>query len=79
MTDRQRPADVREYPAFVLPPFSPGHRPEPPEEPPPARARGRRVRTRRIRSGDAFWSGVLTAISVTGLVVAIVTFFRTHI
>ena len=76
MTDRQRPAHAQEYPAFALPPFSPAHWPKPPEAPPPARVRTRT--RRRARPDGAFWSGVLTALSVVALVVAVVALFRTH-
>lgn len=54
----------------VRPPEPPPAAPAPP--PPPARRR-RRFRTPRALHDDAFWSGVLTALCIGGLLMAIIT------
>lgn len=73
----QRPKErriVQVPPSFAVPPFHPGAYPLPREEPPPAPAPAPdppRQGRRRRRREDAFWSGVLTAVSVASLLTVV--------
>ncbi|WP_416975410.1 hypothetical protein [Streptomyces sp. 4F14] len=80
MTRHPHPDQIEEvYPAYAVPPpalpWTPTSRLTTVERELPQRAapRGRRVRrrARRLLREDAFWSGVLTALSVATLVAVI--------
>ncbi len=80
MTWRPDPGQIKEvYPAYAVPPTALPWTPKAElttvqsELPQRAASRGRRVRrrARRLMSEDAFWSGVLTALSVATLVAVI--------
>ncbi|PWG12437.1 hypothetical protein DF268_16655 [Streptomyces sp. V2] len=80
MTRRPEPGQIQEvYPAYAVPPpalpWTPTAELVTVERELPSRpvTRGRRVRrrARRLLREDAFWSGVLTALSVATLVVVI--------
>ncbi|MFI6441866.1 hypothetical protein [Streptomyces sp. NPDC050759] len=59
-------------PSGPPPPEVPESAPPPPSPVPRARRRRLRLRVPWVLTDDAFWTGVLTAVSVTGLLVMIV-------